>query len=241
MSSSVAPVVTIDGPSASGKSSVSRELTRRMGWKWVSTGIFYRGLAYLSQAHQVDPADEPALVELLGRDHWEVRLTQEETQFWVEGQDVTSALHQESIGMLASQLSQHPEVRKELLQQQRDCVSADQVLVAEGRDCGSVVFPNAAVKVYLTASLEHRALRRSIEEGQSVESQRSLQQKRDESDAKRPTAPMQVPEGGHVVDSSSMELSDAIDEVEKLVRDQFQKQNLQAWLGTPSESSPKPI
>ena len=134
-------VVTIDGPAASGKSSVSRELARRMGWKWVSTGAFYRGLAYVAHVSHVSLRDEEALVQLAKSPVWSVRLASEETHVFLKNQDVTAEIGKEEIGSLASQVSSFSRVRSALLDAQRKCAEGGQGLVAEGRDCGTVVFP----------------------------------------------------------------------------------------------------
>lgn len=218
-------VITIDGPSASGKTSVSRNLANKMGWSWVSTGAFYRGLAYVASNEKVDLADQAALAALASDPIWSVEPQKNETSVMYRGVNVTLELGKERVGMVASQISQYPEVRKALLAAQRACAESQTLLVAEGRDCGTVVFPGAILKVYLTASLDLRAQRRSLEEGKSVEDQKNLQQQRDQSDEKRTEAPLQVPEGGHVVDSSSLQLVDVVAEVEKLAIEALTKTN----------------
>ena len=207
-------VITIDGPSASGKTSVSRDLANKRGWSWVSTGAFYRGLAVVAAGENMDLSDQQALADLAIGDIWSVEIGEKDTTVLYRGQDVTSELGKEKVGMVASQISQYPAVREALLKAQRACIIPGGVLVAEGRDCGTVVFPEAILKVYLTANLDDRALRRSLEEGADVEAQKNLQKQRDLSDEKRTIAPMQISEGGVVVDSSSMALSEVVKTVE---------------------------
>jgi cytidylate kinase len=139
-------VVTIDGPAASGKTSVSREVARRLGWRWVSTGAFYRGLAFLVKSHQIDVSDEAKIAELIRQAAWEVRLSPERTQVFVNGEDVTEEIYREEVGETASLIGQFPSVRSRLLKAQRDCRLGVKGLVAEGRDCGTVVFSRCSDK-----------------------------------------------------------------------------------------------
>src|SRR5690242_11246027 len=144
-------IITIDGPAASGKTSVSRELARMLGWSWVSTGAFYRGLAYVAQLAGVALDDENALSELCHSNIWEVRMTPENTLVFFKGKDVSARIYDEDNGAAASKVSQYMKVRKNLLEVQRRCAMNVAGLVAEGRDCGTVVFPDAPVKIYLDA------------------------------------------------------------------------------------------
>ncbi len=213
------PVITIDGPAASGKSSVSRALAEKLGWNWVSTGIFYRGLAFLAMELKANVDDEQSILQLLTRQKWSIEMTREETQFVFNGKVVTDRLNQEQIGIIASKVSGFPEVRKALLQPQRDCLKrSHNGLVAEGRDCGTVVFPTAQIKFYLTAASTDRAIRRAKEEGKSVEETKTMQKERDTKDKSREVAPLQVPEGSHVIDTTGMSLSEVIDKVYGLVK-----------------------
>lgn len=214
-------IVTIDGPAASGKSSVSRDLARRLGWSWVSTGAFYRGLAYVAHRAGVDMRDEDALVDVAKSANWSVKLTPQETKVIYEGEDVTREIGLEQIGLLASQISSFPKVRRALLDAQRLCAKGVEGLIAEGRDCGTVVFPQAQVKIFLTARAEDRAARRARDEGRDVAQMIEEQQKRDARDANRKAAPMQASEGAQVIDTTTMTLPQVIDEVESLVREKL--------------------
>ena len=214
-------VVTIDGPAASGKSSVSRELARRMGWKWVSTGAFYRGLAYVAHVSHVSLRDEEALVQLAKSPVWSVRLAPEETHVFLKNQDVTAEIGKEEIGSLASQVSSFPRVRSALLDAQRKCAEGGRGLVAEGRDCGTVVFPRAPVKIFLTARAEDRAARRAKEEGRDLDKTISEQKRRDTQDSTRKTAPMLAPEDSLTIDTTQLNLEQVVSKVEILIRQQL--------------------
>lgn len=212
------PVVTIDGPAASGKSSVSRELANRLGWRWVSTGTFYRGLAWAAFEAGVDLDDEGALVQFAAGGRWKVELTPQTTRFYLDEIDRTEDLSKEAVGSLASKISSYPRVRLALLDAQRQCASDEQGLIAEGRDCGTVVFPDAEVKVFLTARAEDRAQRRALEEGRSLEATITEQERRDHQDASRKAAPMVAPEGAHQIDTTGLTLEEVVFRIESLVR-----------------------
>lgn len=218
-------VITIDGPAASGKTSVSRELAKKLGWKWVSTGAFYRGLGYMALIEGVDIKNEDALVALVESDNWEVRLESEKTHFYYKGQDVSDEIFKEEVGSTASQVSGFPRVRAALLEAQRVLAKQDAGLIAEGRDCGSVVFPNAPVKVYLTARSESRAARRAEEQGVDLNDTIRAQKERDKQDSSRKTAPMQVPEGAEVVDTSELNLEQVVARVESIYLEAFKTIN----------------
>jgi cytidylate kinase len=219
-------VITIDGPAASGKSSVSREIARRFSWKWVSTGAFYRGLGYVAMQVGVNIEDETALAELAHSDIWSVEMGMDRTRVVYNHFDVTSEIGREDVGNIASLVSRFPAVRKALLQGQRDCLKKAQALgslalVAEGRDCGTVIFPDSPAKVYLTANSASRAQRRSQELGLNVTEIMSAQKTRDHQDSSRKEAPLAVPENALVIDTSELGFEDVVKKVEEFIRQQI--------------------
>jgi len=216
-------VITIDGPAASGKTSVSRELAHRLGWHWVSTGAFYRGLAYVAQRVQADLEDEAGLAKLSRSNQWRVEMAESMTRVYFGDEDVTDEIGREDVGNVASKISHFPKVRQSLLEGQRDCSQRTEGLVAEGRDCGTVVFPNAEVKIYLTARSESRAERRAKEHGLSAESLIEAQIQRDHQDSTRKAAPLAVPADALVVDTTSMDFDQVVEAVEKFVRTKIKK------------------
>ncbi|MES3037137.1 MAG: (d)CMP kinase [Bdellovibrionota bacterium] len=217
-------VLTIDGPAASGKSTVSRQLSQRFGCPWVSTGAFYRGLAYaaLRMNIELDKVDE--LVKLCESNLWEVRMTPARTLVFFQGENVTDQIAHEDVGSFASRISSHPPVRASLLAGQRACARPGSGLVAEGRDCGTVVFPNANVKIYLTADQDKRAARRAREQGAEETEILAAQKVRDAQDSQRKASPMQIPEDALVVDTSEMDLNEVVDLIEKHIRGKIQVQ-----------------
>lgn len=216
-------VITIDGPAASGKTSVSRELARRLGWHWVSTGAFYRGLAYVAQRMKMDLDDENELSDLSKSSIWRVEMAESKTRVYFQEEDVTDEIGREDVGNVASKISHFPRVRASLLEGQRDCQARTEGLVAEGRDCGTVVFPQAEAKIYLTARSESRAERRAKEQGLSAESLMEEQNKRDHQDSTRKAAPLQIPENAFVVDTTAMDFEEVVGAVENHVRSCLKK------------------
>jgi cytidylate kinase len=214
-------VITIDGPAASGKTSVSREVAKRLGWSWVSTGAFYRGLGYVAHSLQVNKTDEAKLAKLALSDQWKVIMSEDKTRVFFQNLDVTDDIGQEAIGEYASLVSHFPKVREALLAPQRACKDKVKGLVAEGRDCGTVVFPDADVKIYLTARQENRAERRAKDLGLNVEDTVKSQAQRDHQDSSRKTAPLQIPENAFVVDTTDYNFLEVVNLVEQHIRKHF--------------------
>lgn len=213
-------LITIDGPSASGKSSVSRLVAQKLGWAWVSTGAFYRGLALVALEKEVAGNDEAKLLELAQSDEWEVKMNPQDTEVFFQGENRTSEISGEKVGAMASKVSQISTVREALLERQRECYQENQGLVAEGRDCGTVVFPRAAAKIYLTASPALRAQRRSEEDSHSEAETLEMQKKRDDQDSQRKVAPLKKADGALHIDSTYLSLEEVVEEVVKFYKSQ---------------------
>lgn len=211
-------IVTIDGPAASGKSTVSRELARRWKCDWVSTGAFYRGLAFVALQMHIELDDVQGLSALSQSPIWSVQMTPEKTLVFFQDEDVTDLIAHEDVGTFASRISHYPEVRNSLLDHQRQCARGRKLLIAEGRDCGTVVFPQAEVKIYLTADSRNRAARRAAEQGASADEIQESQKQRDLQDSSRKVAPLQVPAGAHVIDTSEMTLAEVTEHIFQLVK-----------------------
>ena len=216
-------VITIDGPAASGKTSVSRELAHRLQCEWVSTGAFYRGLAFAAKELNIDLQDENKLGELTTSSQWKVVMNTQRTQVHFGNKDVTDLIAQEEVGFIASKISHYPKVRQGLLLPQRACQNTQIGLVAEGRDCGTVIFPNADMKFYLTARSENRAQRRAQELGLDEQETAEAQKIRDKQDSTRKAAPLQVPENAEVIDTTELGLNEVVDLIEKQVRLKLKK------------------
>ena len=204
------PLITIDGPAGAGKSTAARELARRLGYRLIDTGALYRGLAWRVREAKVDPGDEAALERLLA----EITIDLQDGAVLVNGRDVTGELRTPEIGELTSRISTLAAVREKVTPIQRR-LAATGGAVLEGRDTGSVVCPDAEVKFYLDASPEVRAVRRRWEleaRGMHVEAEgvRAEIRRRDRQDMKRGLAPLVVPEGAVVIDSTGRSVEQVV-------------------------------
>lgn len=213
-------VVTIDGLAASGKSSVSRMLAAKLGWEWVSTGAFYRTIGLLCIRKDVNFENEEQVLAAFKNEDWKIVKHPERTQVMIDGKDVTEQIYQENVGTAASNISVHTKIRKAILQAQRDCLTP-KGLVAEGRDCGSVIFPSAGLKVFLVADPVKRAQRRAIQEGLDPSEVLQVQKARDEQDSIRIEAPTVAPEGSVIIDTSEHSLEEVVDKIYALAQKKF--------------------
>ncbi len=219
-----APVITIDGPGGSGKGTVSRLLARQLGWHFLDSGALYRLVALAARHHAIDLKDELNVKTLAA--HLDVEFESDEVDFeariWLEGEDVTETIRSEECGQGASVVAALPSVRQALLARQR-AFREPPGLVADGRDMGTVVFPAANLKIYLTASREERARRRHKQlndKGMSVNLQRILGElaERDARDSARSVSPLKSAPDAVVVDTTTA----GIDEVVKRVLVEWQ-------------------
>lgn len=211
----VVPVITVDGPSGVGKGTLCQALAEKLGWHLLDSGAIYRVLALAALHHEVDLASEEALVPLAI--HLDVRFISQQNQLQVilEGETVTNEIRNETVGNAASQVAAFPRVREALLRRQRAFREAPG-LIADGRDMGTIVFPDAPVKIFLDASAEERARRRMLqlqEKGQCVKFERLLSeiQERDSRDRNRAVAPLVPAADALMVDSTHMSVDEVIE------------------------------
>lgn len=210
------PVLTIDGPSGSGKGTVGRALARRLGWHFLDSGAIYRALALSVLARGISPEDEEAVAKVAAEMAVEF-ICNDRVQLLVDGKDVTDFLPTEECGRIASKIAAFAKVRQALLAKQRAFRKAPG-LVADGRDMGTVVFPDAPYKVFLTATLKERARRRFLQlkaQGLDVNLDQIIKdlEERDRRDRERKEAPL-VPAGDAVViDSSDLSVEEVIDRI----------------------------
>ncbi len=215
------PVLTIDGPSGAGKGTVSRAVARYLQWHYLDSGSIYRSLAIAVIQAGMDVDDLLHIVQLAENMQLEFDCGSE-LMVKLNTVDITPKLGTEATGKVASIVAAYPDVRAVLLQKQKDFQRLPG-LVADGRDMGSVVFPDALHKVYLTASAAERARRRYkqlIEKGIDANLAQITQEieERDRRDTERATAPLKVPDGAVMIDSSDLTISQVIDRVIELVR-----------------------
>jgi len=204
------PVITIDGPTASGKGTIGRLLADRLGWHMLDSGALYRLLGLKALRQQVALDDEPALAQLaLELDiHFSGTPQDKEIQVFLDGENVTNEIRTETSGAAASKVAALPKVRSALLDKQR-AFRQPPGLIADGRDMGTVVFPDAPVKVFLTASAQERAKRRYnqlIEKGVSVNLSDLFEEiaERDKRDSNRSAAPLVAAEDAVKLDTSDI-------------------------------------
>ncbi len=215
-------VITIDGPSGSGKGTISRLLANRLGWHFLDSGALYRLVGLAATRHAIKFNDTSGLATLAA--HLDVEFVSDEdgmeTKIYLEGEEVTNTIRSEECGDDASKIAAVQAVRDSLFERQR-AFSVAPGLVADGRDMGTVIFPGARLKVFLTASLEERATRRYKqlkEKGLNANLSALLEELsgRDERDRNRSSSPLVVADGAVTIDTSSMGIDEVVEKVSDL-------------------------
>ncbi|MEA2016516.1 MAG: (d)CMP kinase [Actinomycetota bacterium] len=217
-------IITIDGPAGSGKSTVAKILARELGLKYIDTGAMYRAITLASIKNNIDCNDEDSIIKLsenlkieFGSGSLDERRY---TKISINGTDVTEEIRSREVGSAVSIVSKLSGVRKNLVGLQRKLVKKGNA-VLEGRDTGSVVYPEATLKIYLTADLKERINRRGLQ----VEQKGSFLKKeiireeiisRDKIDIGRKDSPLVIPENGVVIDTTNMTIRNVVDEIKKL-------------------------
>ena len=220
------PVIAIDGPSGSGKGTVCRIIAERLGWHLLDSGALYRLTALAGAARGLDPADEPGHAAIAAR--LDVRFEVDDTggeRVLLDGRDVTRELRAEVTGNMASVVAVMPSVRAALLARQR-AFAERPGLVADGRDMGTVVFPSAGLKVFLTASAEERARRRynQLKEKGLAANLAGLSQEileRDRRDSARSVAPLRPAADAVVIDSTGVPVDEVVKRILVLAHEAF--------------------
>jgi len=199
-------VVAIDGPAASGKSSVARELAKQIGFDYVNSGAMYRAVTWHVLQHAISPGDGDAIARLLETSRIDCDLGDDGSRILIDGVDPAEHLRDDRVNDEVSLVSSVPRVREILVAKMRSYAS-DRDVVMEGRDIGSVVFPETPYKFYIDASPEVR-LRRRIAQGQ-----RDQIAARDHADSSRRASPLVIAEDAHVIDSSNLPVEDVVGEI----------------------------
>ena len=215
-------MITIDGPAGAGKSTIGKALVECLSYSYLDTGALYRAVAYTVVAEGISPDDESSLLRLLGRTKISLRNIAGRIKVFVNDDDVAEKIRTEEIGLLASKVSAISLVRNALLPVQRE-VGKKGGIVAEGRDMGTVVFPDADFKFFLDASVEERVKRRYKElvtrgvHCDYCEVERDLLM-RDRQDRERETAPLQASMDAIIIDSTDMTISEIVERMVSIVK-----------------------
>lgn len=207
-------IIAIDGPGGAGKGTIAKAIATELNIVYIDTGAMYRTVGLYAKRNNIGTRDREALKQVLDLINIDVKVSNEGQKFLLNGEDVSEAIRTPEISMAASDVSSIPEVRERLVDMQREMAKMQSV-VMEGRDIGTVVFPNADTKIYLTASPEIRARRRYnelIAKGQEVEYDTVLEELiiRDRNDSTRETSPLRQAEDAVVLDTTDMTLPEAI-------------------------------
>ena len=215
------PVVTVDCPSGAGKGTLSALIAEKLGWHLLDSGAIYRVLAVAAMHHDLPVDDESAVVPLASGLDVSFEIDKEQRRVVLEGEDVTDDIRTEEVGAVASQIASLARVREALLRRQR-AFQQDPGLVADGRDMGTVVFPDANVKLFLTASAEARAERRYNQlkdKGLDVNIARLLTdiKARDDRDANRSIAPLVPAEDAVVIDSTDLDINQVFESAMEII------------------------
>lgn len=216
--------VAIDGPSGAGKSTLARGAAAELGYLYVDTGAIYRTIGYYAHTHNMDPKDGQAVVAALPQVHVELTYGDDGLQHMLlNGQDVTKEIRLPEISLCASAVSAHPGVRAFLLEMQRELARTHSVIM-DGRDIGTVVLPDAQVKIFLTASPEARAARRTAElaaKGQPADYETVLAdiRRRDDQDTHRAAAPLRQAEDAVLADTSELDFEQSFQLLRAIIRE----------------------
>ena len=213
--------VAIDGPAGAGKSTLARRLAAELGYIYVDTGAMFRTIGLYALRAGKDPKDNEAVNALLPEISLKFAFIEGEQHIYLNGEDVSTAIRTEEVGMSASAVGANPEVRAFLLGMQRDMAKTQDVLM-DGRDIGTVVLPNATVKIFLTASPEARATRRWKEYQQkgvevSYEEVLADVRQRDYQDTHRAAAPLRQADDAQLLDTSEMNFEQSLEAMKKMI------------------------
>ncbi len=214
-------IITIDGPAGSGKSTVARLLAEKLGFVYIDTGAMYRAVAYLALKKGVESKNE--LIKLLDDTDLNIDYSDGKFRIFIDGEEITEKIRTEEVGKKASEIAKIPEVREKLVKMQRKIGLKVKNAVLEGRDTGTVVFPDADYKFFLTASPEERAKRRYLqlkERGINLTYEEILKSiiDRDKSDTQRSVSPLKPAEDAIIIDTTDMSVDEVVDFILKKIK-----------------------
>jgi CMP/dCMP kinase len=208
-------VIAIDGPAGAGKSTVARGVAKALGFTYLDSGAMYRCVALAALEQGIDPQDGDRLGELA----WDLDIDFDGDSVRLDGRPVGGRIRSPEVTVASSKVSVHPQVRRAMVKRQRELIAAGNY-VAEGRDIGTVVSPDAPLKVFLTASEEERARRRAAEIGQSVEQVRGAMEARDQRDTRRRHGALRLAQDSVELDTTDLSVAEVVEKVVALARKQ---------------------
>ncbi len=217
--------VAIDGPAGAGKSTIAKKIAKELGFVYIDTGALYRTIAYDMVKRRISPSEDAAVKDALSSLQIELAFQDGEQHVYLDGEDVSSFIRTPEISMAASSFSALPPVRAFLLELQRDMARRHNVIM-DGRDIGTVVLPNADIKIFLTASPEDRAKRRHqelLEKGMESDYASVLEdiKKRDDNDANRPIAPLRPSQDSLIVDTTGNTLEKSVSLLSRMIKERL--------------------
>ncbi len=213
-------LITIDGPGGSGKGTVAKILAEKLGWNILDSGALYRLIALISE--NIKKTDPDSIGKELKDKSIFFELVKDQYHLFFDGMDVTNFIRREEIGVKASDLAHNQNIRNLIKDTQRSFYDPNIGLIADGRDMGSVVFPEAGIKIYLDASIEERAKRRQIqlkEKGMEVNMRNLISslEDRDLKDKNRDVSPLLIPQGAKVIDSTNLSIDEVVNKIMDLI------------------------
>jgi cytidylate kinase len=215
------PVITVDGPGGSGKGTIAMRVAEKLGWHFLDSGALYRLVAVAAMDREVPASDEEALGQVARSLDVTFGISGEGMVILLDGNYITGRLRSEAVSVIASKIAAFPGVRSALVERQR-AFRKSPGLVADGRDMGTVIFPDAILKIFLTANAQARAERRYKQlkdKGESVNLSRLFRdiKKRDERDSNRAISPLKPADDAHIIDSTELGIKEVLDIIEKLI------------------------
>lgn len=219
-------IITIDGPAASGKSTVAQLLAERLGASFLDTGAMYRAVTLAALQAGVDMGDEEELLEILKSSEFRFAAQQGKMSVQLNGIDVTEQIRQPDVTANARHIASAAKIREKLVQMQREFADGQERIVTEGRDQGTVAFVNADIKFYLTAKLSERARRRQAQSGEeNLEQIQKAIEERDNSDKARTVGPLKPADDAVIIDTTDLNENEVVEKLLCYIREKCPKKN----------------